>query len=169
MSTYVKLFKVVSDFALGKQTYNQGLDNNSALFDQFDAKHSSGIRGGAYDDAFLGPGRHSDARIARSVADFYVNPDTLGMDSVLISGQMIHGAPVRVKAGQWRIYVTTGRLFGAIATIKTTGTAPKMATARMSMMSGGPFVTVSTWDLDLSTVEQVDLPFSLVLWAEGVL
>ena len=168
MSTYVKLFKVVSDFALGKQTYNQGLDNNRALFDQFDAKHSSGIGGTSRDDPFLGAGRHDDSGIARTVVDFRVDPDSLRLVSRLVSGQMLNGEPVRMKAGQWRIYVTTPQLFGAVATIKTTDTAPKMVTARVSLASSGPYVTVSTWDLDLSTVEQVDLPFSLVLWTEAV-
>jgi hypothetical protein len=167
-AAYVKLFKVVSDFALGKQTYNQGLDNNQALRDQFNINHSTGIGGGAYGDPFLGPGRHDDSGIARTVADFQVDPNSLACVPLLVSGQMIYASPRRIKAGQWRVYVTTPRLFGAVATVKVSGASLHHATARINMLSGGPFVTVSTWDLSLNPPEQVDLPFSLVLWAEAV-
>lgn len=165
--SYVKLPKGVSDYAVGYQSVNQALDNNRALFDQFDAKHSLGVGGGAYGDPFLSPGKHDDLVIARTVADFYV--DTTGTTPVaytVISGPMIFEAPEYLAAGKWKILITTPRLFGAAATIKATSLVDRYAQCRVYQDLAAPYLIVTTWDVGSGVLGNYN--FSLALWAEGV-
>lgn len=164
---YEKPFLTVSDHAVGLQCVNRALENNRALYrDQFDPTHSVGVGGSSLGDPFLGPGRHDDPLIARTVADFTL--DAAGAVAVsLVTGPLIFDAPTKVDTGQWVIYVTTPRLFSAVACIKGASIgAPRHATCHVSMDLNGPYVTVSTWDFASSA--RISCDFSLALWAEAV-
>lgn len=166
--SFVKLPKTCSDHAVGLDSVNQALANNRALyFDQLDPWHAAGVRSAA--DRQLGPGRHDDILIARSVADFSIR-DIFGLGVTAVAqvgGPFIVGFPTRLAAGQWRVYVTVPRIFSAAATIKgaSTGVA-RYATCFVSTDVSGPFVTVSTWNA--TTGALADYDFSLSIWSEGV-
>lgn len=166
--SYLKLFKTVSDHAVGMQCVNQALDNNFALyFTQFSPRHVREVEWvkpfGR--NPFLVPGRHDDVLVARTIADFSINATPAAM--VLVTGPMVLGAPVRMKVGQWKIFVNTPQLFSAVATIKgaSVGNA-RYATCFVDMNPGGAFVTVSTWNASGGVLADYD--FSLALWAVGV-
>lgn len=165
--SYVKLPKGVSDYAVGYQSVNQMLDNNRALFDQFDAKHSVGVGGVNFGDPFMSPGKHDDILVARTVADFAV--DTTGPTVSaynLVSGPMIFEPPEYLADGKWKVLITTPRLFGAIATIKETSMVDRYAQARVFMDLSGPYIIVTTWNVGTGALDNYD--FSLCIWAEGV-
>lgn len=167
MSSYVKLHLVVADFAVGYQSVNQAIDNNQALYDQLNAGHSTGIRGGAYGDPFLQPGQHDDPLVARTVLQVGVNTAvTPPTASAVTTGPMLYGQPIRMDTGYWRIKVTTPQLVGAVATCRATGTVDRYATCRVVMDASGPYVDVSTWNI--AAAAKVDCDFDVVLWAESV-
>ncbi|HEY0882163.1 MAG TPA: hypothetical protein VGD87_11560 [Archangium sp.] len=165
--SYLRLFKVTSDFALGFQTLNQALENNRALYEQLDAKHSVGNTAFGSPDPFLGPGKHDDFRVARTVADFAIDTTT-PVPSALskVSGPMILGAVTYIVDGLWKISMTSPRLFGAIASVRATATADRWAQCRVYQDTQGPYVLVSTWDVGSAALANYD--FSLVIWAQGV-
>lgn len=162
--SYVKLFTVCSDFALGFQTLNQGLDNNRAIYDQFDVGHSVGRVAWGSPDAILGKGRHDDPLVARTVVD--VEIDSNGDPFGLLTGPLMVGV-THLAAGTWRVQIGTGRIFYAFATIKgaTAGVA-RQASAHVAI-GASPYVDVSTWNC--SAGEKTDYSWSLVVYAEGVL
>lgn len=169
MTDYVKGFKTCSDHAVGLQCVNRALDNNQALFEQLDKRHSVGNRSFGSADMFLGPGRHDDVLIARTVADFTIvaGPGGTNIAFSLLSGPLIFDAPQELATGQWRINITTPTIFNAIATIKgaTAGIA-RYATCFVRSDANSPFVIVSTWNVAGGVLAQYD--FSLALWSEGV-
>lgn len=167
--TYVKLPKAVSDYAVGVQSVNQALENNIALYDQYDLRHSVGVGvpGSNSSDPFLGPGRHDDWLVARTSADYEV--DASGPTVVaygVISGPLIVGAPEFVTDGTWRIYVATPTLYGVVATIKAAATGDKYAQCRLTPDLEAPYISVTTWDVASGALD--NLSFSIVLWAENV-
>jgi len=165
--SYVKLPKGVSDYAVGYQSVNQALDNNAALYEQVDARHSTGVGGAAYGDPFLAPGQHDDILVARTVADVFVDATGAAVLSyLLLNGPIINGAPQYVADGKWKIYVSTPQLVGAVATIKETSLVDRYAQCRVSNDTNGPYVMVTTWDVASGTLVNVD--FSLALWSDGV-
>ena len=165
--SYVKLPKGVSDYAVGYQSVNQALDNNRALYDQLDAKHSLGVGGGAYGDPFLEPGQHDDTLVARTAADFVVDATgAVVISYAQLGGILINGAPQYVADGKWKVYVTTPRLLGAVATVKDTSLVDRYAQCRISSDTDGTFVMVTTWDVSGGVLVNVD--FSLVIWSDGV-
>lgn len=165
--SYVKLHKVVSDFAVGVQSVNQALENNRSIFSQLDYKHSLGAGGLAAGDPFLGHGKHDDLMVARTVADFTIDTSTTTPRAYpLVSGLLVFEEPEFIDAGTWRVWITTPRLFGAVAQVKATGTADRYACARVYMSASGPFVVVSTWNIAGAAKENFD--FSLVLWTRSV-
>jgi hypothetical protein len=165
--SYQKLFKVTSDFALGLQTLNQALDNNRALYQQFDAKHSTGLSGAAFGDPFLGPGKHDDFLVARTVADYEIDESgTTPRALQLVGGALIFDSPEWITDGVWKIYITTPQLFGAVATVRHNATGDYSATARVVFDTQGPFVVVNTWDISSPT--RINIGFSLVVWAQAV-
>jgi hypothetical protein len=167
--SYVKSFKVVSDFALGFQTLNQALENNRALLEQVDAKHATGRTAWSSSDTYLENGRHDDPLVARTSADFEV--DTTGTVIVartLIRGPMIQSAPVNTALGQWKFVISTPQFFGAVACAKGVNPGAGMyATCFCDFSTTGPHtVTVTTWNVASGLPAFYD--FSLVVWAEGV-
>lgn len=166
MTDYTKLHLVCQDFAVGLQSANTVIDNNQALWERLDKRHAVGIQG---NDAFLGPGRHDDVLIARTVADFTVVSGPSGDDLLfsLLSGPLIFEAPIALSTGQWLIYVTTPRPFTAKATIKgASASRARDATCLVRSDPAGPYVVVSTWDVESVALAAYD--FSLVLWSQGV-
>ena len=166
MTDYTKLHLVCQDFAVGKQSVNTALDNNQALWERLDKRHATGTQA---NDAFLGPGRHDDVLIARTVADFSVvdGPDGSQLLFALLSGPLIFETPVALGTGQWKIYVTTPTAFSAKATIKGASVSKaREATCLVRGDAAGPYVVVSTWDVEGLALAAYD--FSLVLWAQGV-
>ena len=166
--SYLKPFKTCSDHAVGIASVNGALNNNRALyFDQLDPNHSVGNI--SLVDRLLGPGRHDEVLIARCAADFSIRTIYgLGVSAVSqVGGRLIVWFPTQIKTGQWKVYVTTTRIFSAVATIKgvTTG-APRYATCFVSSDSTGQFVTVSTWNVAGGVLADYD--FSLVVWADGI-
>ena len=167
--SYLKLPKTVQDHCVGYQSAVQAIDNNAALVEAFDAKHSIGIGGNSPPgQPTRAVGRHDDMVIARSVADFDV--DTSVPTPVLVSlvAGPIFGALqyARLAAGQWRIFFGTSQLFAAVALMKSTASADRKATCyAVSTPSQGPSVIVSTWDVATATMD--DLPFSLVVWTSA--
>jgi hypothetical protein len=165
--SYVKLFKVTSDFALGYQTLNQGLTNNLVMYQQLDEKHSVGNLTFGSPDPFLGPGKHDDFLVARTAAHFEIDatgPTPRALTHV--SGPMVFGAPEYLDDGKWKIYITTPRLFGVATSVRSDATSDYRAQSRVFMDLSGPYVIVTTWDVALAS--RLNLDFSLVVWAESV-
>lgn len=164
--SYSKLPKVVADYAVGMQSVNQALDNNRALFDQFDAKHSVG-RAANIADIFINPGQHNDTLIARTAADFIVDAGGLAVVSYsMLFGPILNDAPKFVETGRWKVYVTSPRLIGAVATVKAASAADYYAQCRLSSDGDGTFIMVTTWDVSAGAL--VNVSFSLVVWSDGV-
>ena len=166
--SYVKLFNVCSDFALGIQTLNQAIDNNKALLDQFDLRHRVD-RG----SSVFPPGKHDDPLIARSVADYYVSTSNgVTTAAPFFAGQFISAAPVRIGVGQWRIYLYTRTIVSAIATVKEPwGDFPYHATVSIGSYNSVNFCHVNTWALGVPPADETptatDLSFSLAVYAES--
>lgn len=166
MTDYLKLPKTCSDHAIGFQSVNQALDNNIAIYEQLDKRHAIGNRS---NDVFIGPGRHDDVLIARTVADYQVVAGPGGTQLVfsLLSGPLIVGAPIELATGQWRINVATPTIFAAIATIKGATAGVSRSTSCFVLAdANSPFVIVSTWNVSAGAMAAYD--FSLVLFSEGV-
>ena len=166
--SYLKLPKTVSDHAVGFQSINQAIDNNAALLDAFDSKHSIGVGGNSpFGFPTRAVGRHDDILIARSVADFVVDLAPLTPVLVPLVAGPIFGPLfyTRLGTGQWRIYVASSQRIAAVALMKSTASVDYKANCFVSYdPSTGPSITVSTWDI--STATQEDLDFSLVVWTE---
>ncbi len=166
--SYLKLPKTTMDHAVGFQSINQAIDNNDALFSQFDFRHSVGVGGNSpFGFPTRALGRHDDILIARTVADFAI--DTARADPVLVpyvSGPVLGALNyVRLAVGQWRIFIASAQLVGVVGLMKSTGSVDYKANCLMSYdPSTGPAVTVSTWDV--ASAMTVDLPFSLVIWTQ---
>lgn len=166
--SYVKLHKVVSDFAVGIQSVNQAIDNNAAKYDQLDLGHSMGLRGGSGSDAFMSPGQHDDPVIARTVLQFAIDTTlTTPIAYALTSGPLLYDVAERVATGQWRIYVTTPQIIGAKATPRASATADRACSARVVADIGSPYVVVTTWNI--AGAAPADFDFDLVLWSEGLI
>lgn len=166
MTDYVKLFKTCSDHAVGTQSVNQALENNIALFERLDKRHALGTRP---NDVFIGPGKHDDVLIARTVADFTVVSGAGGTQLLfsLVSGPFIFDTPTQLASGQWRIDIPTPTIFSAIATIKgaSLGIA-RHASCFVGADQLNPYVVVSTWNVAAGALADYD--FSVAIWAEGV-
>lgn len=165
--SYLKLFKTCSDHAVGLQSVNQAIDNNDALYAAIDVAHSMGVNGDSpYGRPLQALGRHDDILIARSTADFTIS--TLATPTLLpallgpIFGSLSYQ---RLGPGQWRIFIATPQLFGAVALMKSTASVDYKATCfTVADPSLGPSVIVSTWNIATPTTQ--DLPFSLTVWAQ---
>ena len=169
--SYVKLFKVVSDFALGFQTLNQARDNNEAVKDLYDANHGTGIDGFSTThrhNPFNSVGHHDDILIARTVIHCTVDT-TLPIPELVIAeaGPLLARTPKRLGQGQWQLYLDTAQLFGAIATPKSTASVDRKATCFQSYATTGPQVTVTTWDRAGGSWNATDQDFLLVLYAQS--
>lgn len=169
--SYLKLPKTTSDHAVGLQSLNQAIDNNEALLTAFDAKHSIGVGGNSpYGAPTRAIGRHDDPLIARTVADFYVDTSVQTPVLTMRVGGPVFGALryLRIATGQWRIYIATAQLFGAVALTKASATVDYKANCYISYdPTTGPAVTVSTWDINSGAVPSLeDLNFSLVIWTQ---
>lgn len=168
---YSKLPLTDQDHFIGYQSVNQAIDNNDALADLYDAKHSLGV-GGA--DPFGAPlravGRHDDICIARSVADFEV-VTTLAVPALRarVSGPVFGSLSFsRLAAGKWRVFIAAPRLVGVTALMKSTGSTDAKATCYLVYdPTTGPSVLVTTWLQSGGTWAAADLPFSLVAWGQG--
>lgn len=165
--SYVKLHKVVSDFAVGVQSVNQAIDNNQALFDQLDVGHSMGRRGSGQSDPFLQPGQHDDPLVARSAFQFVLD-DTTATPTLqsFTAGAMLFDSPEFLDVGTWRIYVTTPQIFAAVATARAAATGDYYAQARVVNDASGPYIVVTTWNIAASAV--ANMSFDLAVWAEAV-
>lgn len=165
--SYEKPFLTVQDHAIGLQCVNRALENNRALYaDQFDPNHSVGVGGLAYGDPFLTPGQHDDPLVARAAVDFAI--DATGRVAIaLMPSPSIIGEVEFVKTGQWRVNITTPRIFSAYAVIKgaTSGNA-RYATCFVTFGIDGPSVIVTTWLVAGGVLATYD--FSLVVYAEAV-
>lgn len=165
--SYVKLFKVVQDTAVGIQSVNQAIDNNAALLSLLDSKHSVDFAATA--SMFRRPGRHDDPLIARSVVRCTVDTSRAVPVLVPIVSGPIFGSFVftRLAAGQWRIALATPQLWFAVALCESTASIDRKATVYRSYASSvGPVCIVSTWEKSTSWA-LADLDFSLVVWCES--
>lgn len=168
---YTKLFKVCQDAPLGYQSVNQAVDNNTALKDLYNEKHSIGVGGNnIYGVPLLNIGRHDDILIARTVAHFTV--DTTAPTPTLsttMSGPMF-GSGVqyqRLGTGQWRLFVSTPQRFGATALCRSTASIDRKASCYVTYGgTSGPSIIVTTWEVDAGTFVETDLDFSLAIWAQ---
>jgi hypothetical protein len=171
--SYSKLFKVCQDFALGFQTVNQALDNNAALYSQFDAKHSVGVAGintGGFSNPFRVLGRHDDPLVARTTARFLVDTTTPTPTArAVVSGPMLNlSSPIYLGAGKWRLYVYTPQLFGVIAQSEATTSIDRKTTCLVEFNpSTGPSVSVGTWGISAGSWVGQNFDFSLTLWANS--
>jgi hypothetical protein len=169
--SYLKLFKTTQDHAVGVQSINQSSDNNDAMRDLYDAKHSLGLDGyntGGFNNPFRAVGRHDDPLVARTVARFRIDSTAaVPVASTIISGPMLAlSTPLRMGAGQWRIFVVTPQLFGAVALIEGAPAVDLKATCFVEFNPAtGPCVVVSTWNV--ASAARVDYNFSLILWANA--
>lgn len=169
-ASYLKLFKTCSDHAVGLQSVNQAIDNNDALVAAVDLRHSVGV-GGNSPSGFpaMAIGRHDDILIARTVAHFAVDTTPAVPVLTLSLGGPVVGqrAYARLAVGQWRIYLATPQLFGAVALMQSSASVDYKANC---LTSYGPatdhFVTVTTWNIAGGPIA-ADLPFSLVLWTQA--
>lgn len=163
---YEKPFLTTQDHAVGVQTINRALENNRALLeDQFDPGHSIGNGAFGSADPFLGPGRHDDPVISRTVLDVTI---TGGVLRVNMSGPLIVFGVVRVATGQWQLRLSNRRLVSAFATIRGTSAGhARTATCIYTPLSttddgdAGPFLTVTTWHVVSSALEDAD--FTVVM------
>lgn len=166
--SYLKLPTTTSDHCVGYQSVVQAINNNAALVDAFDSKHSIGIGGNSpHGLPTFALGRHDDILIARSVADFTVDT-TLPTPrlSTLVSGAIFGSlAYTRLAVGHWQIFLGTPQLFAAVALMRSTASSDRKATCYIATSpSTGPSVIVSTWNVATPALE--DLPFSLAVWTE---
>lgn len=162
---YEKPFTTVQDFPLGYQSVNRLRDNNVAMNDLWDLRHSIGTAGYApvSDNPLDKVGRHDDILVARTVAQFQVDTTTLELVP-LITGPMLPVFTVtRIQVGEWIIYVRSRALFGAVATVKATASGPRKATCQVRYAQA-PNVIVNTWDV--ATATRGDYDFTLTMWAE---
>lgn len=169
--SYLKLFKTTQDHAVGTQSVNQASDNNDAMKSLYDAKHALGVDGyntGGFSNPFRAVGRHDDPVIARTVARFSIDASS-GLPFTIISGPMLSfSTPLRIRAGQWRIYVYTPQLFGAVALAEASATTDRKATCLVEFNPAtGPAVVVTTWEITTGTFAPGNYDFSLVLWADS--
>ena len=169
--SYLKLFKTTQDHAVGVQSVNQASDNNDAMKDLYDAKHSLGVDGyntGGFSNPFRAVGRHDDQLVARTVARFRIDSTAVvPVASTIISGPMLSlSTALRMGTGQWRIFVYTPQLFGAVALIEGAPAVDLKATCLLEFNPAtGPCVVVSTWDV--ASAAKADYGFSLILWANA--
>lgn len=167
---YSKLPLTTQDHFIGYQSVNQAIDNNQALADLYDAKHSLGVGGGnPFGMPTRAVGRHDDILIARSVADFEVDTSIATPTlRALVNGPIFGGVVYqRVAAGRWRIFVATPQLVGAVALMKSTTSVDQKATCYLIYdPTRGPTISVSTWVQDAGSWTTDDLPFSLVVWTQ---
>jgi len=171
--SYLKLFKMVADFALGFQSINQARDNGEAIKDLYAVRHAMGINGfnpPSGNVAAQRIGKHNDILIARSVADFEV--DTALATPVLVprvAGPVFGNLfAQRMAAGQWRIFIATPRLFAAVALLKSTASVDRKANCYVAFdPNRGPSIIVTTWEQDIGTWTKADLPFSLAVWTQA--
>lgn len=167
--SYEKPHLAVSDFAVGVQSVNRATDNNQALFDQFDANHSTGLRGGGPSDAFLQLGQHDDPLISRTVAQYIV--DTALSTPALVAvtgGSMLHPTPPeRLGTGQWRIYVSSPRFVSAKATPRSSAAVDRACSVRVVNDASGPHLIVTTWNIGAGA--PADFDFDLAFWSEGLI
>jgi len=165
-ASYVKLHTVVSDFAVGVQSVNQAIDNNTALYTLLDLNHSMGLRAGGPNDPFLQPGQHDDPLIARSVFSFSVDALSSTGLLTLLGGQMMSGSAVRLGTGSWQIFVSTPQFFYASATPRAASAADYVTNTRLVYDPSGPWIWVTTWNAAGGT--RADIDFDLAVWAEGL-
>lgn len=164
---YSKPFTATQDFAVGVQSVNRLIDNNDAARALWIAKH-----GQTDDPAPLTAqqlarvfGAHNDILIARSVAHFTVE---LASDGSYYLETQVPGRWVRstqrIGTGQWRIYLATQDIYGAIATPVATSAQDYKAACRVvsgvGTLSG--YVDLSLWNVPTAT--RVDIDFSLAVW-----
>lgn len=171
--SYSKLFTVCQDFPLGLQSANQAFDNNQALYDLYDAKHSFGIEGrntGGFQNPFRALGRHDDPLIARTTARFLVDTSTATPTArAVVSGPMLNlSTPVYLGTGKWRFFVYTPQLFGAIAQSEATSAVDRKATCLIEFNPAvGPAVSVATWGVSGGAWAGTNFDFSITLWANA--
>jgi hypothetical protein len=169
---YEKGFKVTQDFALGIQSVNRAIENNEVLFSSWTSKHSNGIDGVSQPGLGFQFGRHNDILVARSVTHYTVETDT-GGGLYLQFDPDVRGAltstyqPVALGTGQWRIYVQSPNIFGAVATPAATSAAYKATCRAVSSPGGASYVDVSVWNVP-SAALAADVGFTLVVWAQEV-
>lgn len=168
--SYVKLPKTTQDHFVGYQSVNQAIDNNAALLSLYDAKHAQGVGGfNAQMRPLNAIGRHDDILIARSVGEFDVDT-TLATPSLKprMLGPLFGSLQYdRLAAGQWRIYLASPQLVGAVALMKSSASVDEKATCyTVYDTSRGPSVIVTTWLRDSGAWAPADLPFSLIVWAQ---
>lgn len=167
---YTKLFKVCQDAPLGYQSVNQAVDNNTALKDLYDAKHSLGMGGNnIHGVPLLNVGRHDDILIARTVAHFVVDSSTSTTTLTTTMSGPIFGSALqyrRIGTGRWQIYISTPQRFGATALCRSTASTDRKATCYASYSnSEGPSVYVTTWTIGAGW-GYADLDFSLTIWTQ---
>jgi hypothetical protein len=167
--SYAKLFLTCQDHAVGLQSVNQAMDNQDALYAAIDSKHSLGVGGDSpYGQPTRALGRHDDILIARTVAHFSVDATPVVPRLAMSVGGPVLGnlAYVRLAVGQWRIYLSTPQLFGAVALMQSSASVDYKANCLTSYdPATGHFVTVTTWNIAGGPIA-LDLPFSLVLWTQ---
>lgn len=171
---YSKPFVVVQDFAVGVQSVNRLVDNNDAAHALWIAKH------GQQDDPqplSLGEvansfGHHNDILIARSVSHMVVTTAADGTKYLVDEtvGEMVRSTQ-RIGVGQWRIYLNSPDIYGAIATPVASSAQDYKMGCRAVAGTGTPpigvngYIDVSAWNVPTAT--RVDIDFSLVIWGRA--
>lgn len=171
--SYSKLYTVVTDHAVGIAQVNGANDNGEAIKDFYGVRHGLGIGGFNPTGTIITEsivGKHNDLVIARTVADFDIDYNRIGPVLVpLVSGRMLGTGLVadRLDIGQWRIFLSTPRLFAAVALCKSTASVDRKGTCYVVYdPTRGPSVIVTTWER-ATTWEKTDLTFSLAIWAQS--
>jgi hypothetical protein len=167
--SYLKLPTTTQDHCIGYQSVVQAINNNGAMVDAFDAKHSVGVGGNSpYGQPTRAVGRHDDAFIARSVAEFEVDTSlpTPAL-SAIVSGPIFGSlAYTRLGTGQWQIFIATPQLYAAVALLKSSSSVDRKATCyRTTSLTQGPSIIVSTWNIATPALENLD--FSLIVWTQA--
>ena len=164
--SYTKLPTTVQDNAIGFQSVNQAINNNSALKDQFELRHL--LQGGTYSGgAFFREGRHNDALIARTVVRYTIDTTlpTIWAAKVMGGPLLDFGLPIRMGNGQWRINVRASQLVGAVALANASAVVDRKATCLVQSGPTQPSVVVSTWNVATALLEDFDFTLAIYVLA----
>ncbi len=161
--TYAKLFFVNSDFILGYQTINQGIDNLDAVYDGMSIYHETS-------ETSDGLGRHKTDKIPRDVlliqgtvlatSSFGSSPGSLGAASatrpITRISTGVYFVPVYGLSSWW------GR---AVAHVSSSTPIPLINCLSVypSSQYQQPGITVTCYELGTGSLVATDFDFSLVI------
>lgn len=162
--SYAKLHAVVSDFAVGLQSVNQAIDNNAAIFSQFNARHGTEYLPSTFQQA----GFHDDLLIARTVIRCTI--DTTGVEPRLVTqlnGPLFPSAvgdAIRIGVGRWRLRLRVTNLYAAVPMLESATATDRLVNCLLEGVgTAAPTIQVSTWNV--AAAARADYAFMIGIWA----